>query len=278
MAHVDVNGTLIYWDARGSGEPLLLITGLGATSDWWHRLAPILAEDYRIIVFDNRGVGRSGVPPGPYPIPTMAADAAAVLDAAGVESAHVFGASMGGYIAQELALGHPGRVRSLILGCTSCGGRDAVIAEDEVRSTMAAVATMPREQGRRAMVPFLYGPSTSAARIQDDLAIALAATFSAEGYVSQLHGIRAWPGTLGRLKSIAAPTLVIHGECDAVVPPENGRILAREIRGARLVMLPSASHVFVTDQPERSIEAVRSFLASVTTGSIATHLSSGGGS
>ncbi len=102
MPHVDVNGTRIYWDASGRGEPLLLIMGLGATSDWWHRVSPILAEDYRVIVFDNRGVGRSSVPPGSYPIPTMAADAAAVLDAAGAESAHVFGASMGGYIAQEL--------------------------------------------------------------------------------------------------------------------------------------------------------------------------------
>jgi 3-oxoadipate enol-lactonase len=278
MAHVDVNGTPIYWDARGRGEPLLLIMGLGATSDWWHRVAPILAEDYRVILFDNRGVGRSGVPAGPYAIATMAADAAAVLDAAGVESAHVFGASMGGYIAQELALGHPSRVRSLILGCTSCGGRDAVIAAAEVRSTLAAVATMPREQGRRAMAPFIYAPATSPARIQEDLAIAVAATFSAEGYLSQLQGIRSWPGTFSRLKSIAVPTLVIHGECDGLVPPENGRILAREIPAARLVMLPSASHLFITDQPEPAIHAVRSFLADVTTGRFATHLSSRRGS
>ncbi|HEY2905813.1 MAG TPA: alpha/beta fold hydrolase [Vicinamibacterales bacterium] len=278
MAHVDVDGTPIYWDERGRGEPLLLIMGLGAPSDSWHRVAPVLAEHYRVILFDNRGVGRSGVPPGPYAIATMAADAAAVLDAAGVESAHVFGASMGGYIAQELMLGHPTRVRSLILGCTSCGGRDAVIAANEVRSTLAAVATMPREQGRRAMAPFIYAPDTSAARIQEDLAITLAATFSAEGYVAQLQGIRAWPGTFSRLKGILVPTLVIHGECDALVPPENGRILAREIPGARLVMLPSASHLFMTDQPEPSMAAVRSFLADAAAGGIATHLSSRGGS
>ncbi len=153
-----------------------------------------------------------------------------------------------------------------------------MIAADEVRATLAAVATMPREQGRRAMAPFIYAPATLAARIQEDLAVALEATFSADGYLSQLQGIRAWPGSFSRLKSIGVPTLVIHGECDALVPPENGRILAREIPGARLVTLPSASHLFITDQPELSIAAVRSFLADAIAGRVDTHLSSHGGS
>jgi 3-oxoadipate enol-lactonase len=266
MAHVDVSGTSIYWTAQGEGEPLLLIMGLGATSDSWHRVAPVLARNYRVIVFDNRGVGKSGVPPGPYAITTMAGDAAAVLDAAGVDSAHVFGASMGGYIAQELAIGHPARVRSLILGCTSCGGLDAVLAAPEVRATLGAVATMPREQARRAMAPFIYDRATSAERIEEDLAITLAATFSAEGYLAQLQGIRTWAGTRGRLKSISVPSLVIHGEADRLVPAENGRVLAREITGARLVMLPSASHLFMTDRPEASMAAVRSFLAELAVG------------
>ncbi len=88
-------------------QPLLLIMGLGATLEWWRRLIPILSSRYRTIVYDNRGVGRSDVPEGPYSIPAMAEDAAAVMDAAGMASAHVFGASMGGMIAQELALNHP---------------------------------------------------------------------------------------------------------------------------------------------------------------------------
>ena len=112
-------GTRIHWEEHGHGDPVLLIMGLGATLELWHRVTPMLSGQYRTILFDNRGAGRSDAPPGPYSIPQMADDALAVLDAAGAPTARVFGASMGGMIAQELALNHPERVRSLILGCTA---------------------------------------------------------------------------------------------------------------------------------------------------------------
>src|SRR6476646_5580686 len=102
MPYVAHAGANIYWEEHGAGDPLLLIMGLGATLEWWNRLVPALAPRYRTIVYDNRGVGRSGVPPGPYSIAGMADDAAAVMEAAGAGSARVFGASMGGMIAQEL--------------------------------------------------------------------------------------------------------------------------------------------------------------------------------
>src|SRR5688500_1132725 len=107
----------IYWEEEGSGEPLLLIMGLGYSLEMWHRVRPLLTERFRVIAFDNRGVGRSDVPEPGYSIPDMAADAVAVLDAAGVESAHVLGVSMGGYIAQALTAEYPDRVKSLVLGC-----------------------------------------------------------------------------------------------------------------------------------------------------------------
>src|SRR5689334_5742139 len=112
-------GAEIYWEQQGEGPPVLLIMGLSFTLEMWFRVLPPLLQGYRAIVFDNRGVGRTGVPAGPYWIPQMARDAVAVLDAAGVENAHIMGASMGGMIAQELALSAPERVRSLVLGCTS---------------------------------------------------------------------------------------------------------------------------------------------------------------
>jgi len=260
MPHVEHAGTEIYWEARGRGEPLLLIMGLGVTLEGWNRLGPVLAERYRTILVDNRGVGRSGVPPAPYAIETMAADAAAVLDAAAVPRAHVFGISMGGMIVQEFALTWPERVSSLILGCTGCGGRDAVPASREVVTAMAARLTMTREQAMWAMAPYIYDASTPRDRIEEDFARRLSAPASAEGYFGQLAGIRAWRGTLSRLSSIAAPTLVVHGETDQLVPPENGRIIARAIPHARLVMIPNASHIFATDRFDAARDAVLSFL------------------
>ena len=126
MAFVENEKANIYWDEQGQGAPVLLIMGLGYPSSLWHRTRPMLSQRYRTIAFDNRGVGLSDAPAGPYSIATMASDAAAVLDAAGVSGAHVFGVSMGGMIAQEFALQYPARARSLILGCTAAGGPSAI--------------------------------------------------------------------------------------------------------------------------------------------------------
>ncbi len=250
----------LYWEERGAGDALLLIMGLGVTLEGWSRIGPPLAERYRTILFDNRGVGRSDVPPGPYPIAEMAADAAAVLDAAGVDAAHVFGISMGGMIAQEVALNHPARVKSLMLGCTGCGGPDAIPARPEVIAALGAHATLSREEAMWVMAPYIYDASTPRARIEEDFARRLSAPVTAEGYFAQLRGIRLWSGTRPRLSRIAAPTLVVHGETDQLIPPENGRLLAETIPHARLVRLPHASHVFTTDQFNASLDAVLSFL------------------
>jgi 3-oxoadipate enol-lactonase len=261
MPYVDNDGAKIYWEERGSGDPLLLIMGLGYTLDMWHRTMPPLAEHYRVIAYDNRGVGRSDVPPGPYTIPVMASDAAAVMDAAGIDAAHVFGVSMGGMIAQEFALQYPGRVRSLILGCTTCGGPDAVAAEPEVINVLLARAAMTPEEAIHAMAHFVYDAATPRERLEEDFEIRRRTYPSGEGYLAQLRGVFEWE-SFGRLSEIAAPTLVIHGESDRLVPPANGRLLAESISGARLVMLPSASHIFMTDQTEAANQAILSFLAS----------------
>jgi 3-oxoadipate enol-lactonase len=261
MPYVTNAGSKIYWEEHGAGDPLLLIMGLGATLEWWHRLMPVLTPRYRTVVFDNRGAGRSEVPPGPYSMPLMAEDAAAVMDAAGIASAHVFGASMGGMIAQELALNHPERVRSLILGCTACGGPQSVPAGKEVAAVLRARTTMTREDGMRAMAPYIFDASTPKEVLAADMAIRLSSPMTNEGYAAQLQGIRAWSGTFDRLPGITMPALVIHGETDLLVPPDNGRIIAQQIPRARLVMIPQANHIFFTDQFAVSSDAVLSFLA-----------------
>ena len=259
MALVENQGAKIYWDEQGLGEPVLLIMGLAYPSQMWYRTRPLLASRYRTLVLDNRGIGRSDIPPGPYPIALMASDANAVLEAAGIESAHVFGVSMGGMIAQELALQYPARVRSLILGCTAAGGPAAVRAEPEAIQMLMRREKMSPEQAAEAAVPFIYDPTTARARIDEDLAIRRPWFPSPEGYAAQLQGILGWE-SCSRINQIVAPTLVIHGESDRLIPPGNANLIAERIPGAKLVMIPHASHLFLTDQTEVSHRAILQFL------------------
>ncbi|HLJ13933.1 MAG TPA: alpha/beta fold hydrolase [Bryobacteraceae bacterium] len=249
----------IYWEEHGAGEPLLLITGLGYTLQMWHRTLPAVSRHFRTIVFDNRGVGKSAAPPGPYTIVEMAADAATVLDAAQVERAHVYGVSMGGMIAQELALQYPGRVRSLVLGCTACGGPHAVRAEQGAIEVLKSQGKMGIEESLTAAIPYIYYPDTPRERIEEDLAIRRENFPHPAAYQAQLQAVLTWKSH-ERLSQIQVPTLVIHGESDRLVPAGNGKLIAESIRGAQLTLLPHASHIYSTDQPEAAQETVLSFL------------------
>jgi pimeloyl-ACP methyl ester carboxylesterase len=260
MSFVQNQGAKLYWDERGRGEPVLLIMGLGYPSSLWHRSRPVLSQHFRTVAFDNRGVGLSDVLPGPYSIATMASDAAAVLDAANISSAHVFGVSMGGMIAQEFALQYPSRTRSLILGCTSPGGPSAVRAERKVADILMARG-MSREQARQAMLPYIYDAATSREKIEEDLNLRLRWLPSLEGYTAQLQGILAWEG-YSRIAQISSPTLVIHGKSDALVPPGNAELIAGLIPGAKLVLIDHASHLFLTDQTEAANQEIVEFLLS----------------
>ncbi|HWZ46575.1 MAG TPA: alpha/beta fold hydrolase [Candidatus Saccharimonadales bacterium] len=254
------DGTKIYWDEEGTGDPLLLIMGLGYPSIAWYRTRPVLAKRFKTIALDNRGVGRSERPAGPYPIPVMAADAAAVLDAAGVERAHVFGISMGGMIAQEFALQYPKRVRSLILGCTAAGGAHAVRAEAEAGAMLLARARMTQEEAAEAAVPFIYDPGTARHLIDEDMQVRRPWFPHPDAYSAQLQGIMAWE-CYDRLENIGAPTLVVHGESDRLVPSGNGKLIAGKIPGAKLVILQHASHIFATDQTQLAHNAILEFLS-----------------
>jgi 3-oxoadipate enol-lactonase len=163
-------------------------------------------------------------------------------------------------IAQELALNHPSRVRSLILGCTACGGRQSVPASKEVAAALRARETMTREEAMWAMAPYIFDAGTPRERVAEDIALRLTTTVGNDGYFAQLAAIRAWSGTHDRLGALTMPTLVIHGETDQLVPAANGPIVARAIPGARLVMIPHASHIFFTDQLEAASEALLGFL------------------
>lgn len=246
----------IVHEATGSGPPLLLIQGLGYERWGWEPLAGPLAESYRVITFDNRGIGDSDAPPGPYDIGMMAADAAGVLDAAGVTRAHVMGASLGGMIAQTLALEYPGRVDRLILACTTPGG-DAYPLPDATTDLIREAASLPHEESVRRFTANALGTAgpleelvaRRLARPQDPLA------WQAQAAASVGHD------TSARLGEIAAPTLVLHGTADRVVDPRNAPLLAERIPDATLELLPDLGHLFFWDDPERTVELVKAFLA-----------------
>ena len=264
MAYADVDGAKLYWEDGGDGPPLLLIQGLGFSAAMWFRLLPALEARYRVVRYDARGIGRSDVPEGPYSVYRMADDAAAVLDAAGVDQAHVFGCSLGGIVAQEVALSHPDRVRSLTLCCTHAGGTDTIWPDEKVMDMLRNRATMSPEDAARASIDVGYAASTPRDRIEEDIAKRLELPTSNEGYTNQLMAGLGYPGTRDRLGQVTVPTLVITGDADQMVPPANSDILAAAIAGARKVVVPGAGHVIFTDAPHALTDAMLDFLGGVS--------------
>lgn len=261
MRVVKHDGADLFYEVEGKGPPLLLIMGLGFPSDMWWRMLPWLTAQFTTVRFDNRGVGRTGTAAQrPYSVERMALDARAVLHAAGFASAAVFGVSMGGTIAQELALTHPEAVDRLLLGCSHPGGSDVVIDEDAIALLLSRGATTPAEAAEAA-IPFIYAPGTPRADIDADLAVRAAHPTEPAGYAAQLTDTIGWRGSLGRLPGLTVPTLLVHGDIDRLVPIENSRCMSAVLPDGRLEVLAGASHIFGTDQPERTRAVVQSFLA-----------------
>jgi len=233
--------------------------GLSFSHEMWFRMLPCLERRYRVILYDNRGVGRSDVPAGPYSMNQMASDAATVLAAAGVSRAHVVGASMGGMIAQELALRRPEFVRSLVLGCTSHGGILARWPKFVRPNGNISLSEANRRQRELALVPFLYSETTPIERIHEDLDVRCGCIWNSRGFLNQLTGILFWSSYL-RLPRIKVPTLVVHGDRDRLVPQENGQVVATRIPGAEFRLVPRAGHILTTDQPEVCSEIMLEFL------------------
>jgi pimeloyl-ACP methyl ester carboxylesterase len=252
----------LYYESTGGGPTALLISGQAMTLAAWWRTVPVLAESFRVLTFDHRGMGRSGHSPWPYTVAQMADDAVAVMDAAGAERAHVYGISLGGMVAQELALRYPERVEALVLGATTAGGPGTILARPEPLGFFIRAGAMGPEEAEWAAVPYNYGEETRrrhGERIAEDIARRVVDTTDALAYVQQAAAA-ASHNTVGRLHEIAAPTLVVHGEADVVMPPSNGRLLAQAIAGSEFKLWPGAGHMFGTDEP-RADPYIAAFLA-----------------
>jgi len=256
---------------------LLLIMGLAADSTAWLFQIPEFSKHYRTISFDNRGVGRSSKPKGPYSIHQMADEAAAVLDNLGIARAHVVGVSMGGMIAQELVLRHPDKVRGLVLACTypepgrnveehlqmsvqQFGGK--ISAGGDIEIDFSAVNPMMFFQ---QMLPNVFNPEFIATELPKLIQVfsgALQYGFSLEAILGQVAAVMSHDAT-DRLHQIKVPTLVLTGDADRLVPPHNSDILADRIPGAKLVKIPGGSHGFNFETPDLFNRTVLDFLATV---------------
>jgi len=237
-----------------------MIMGLGFTHEMWFRVLPyVLQAGFRAILFDNRGMGRSDAPTGPYAVSDMALDAMAVLDSAGIEAAHIVGASMGGMIAQEIAIRFPERVLSLILGCTTYGGVWGKWPHWAFRPKTRDWSSRTRIDRERALRHMLYADTTPLERIEEDLEVRSRCVWNSAGFLHQLAGLLLW-NSYWKLPRIQARTIVIHGDQDHLVPPENGRIVASRIPGAHFYLLKNAGHILTTDQTEESCGVLIDFL------------------
>ncbi len=260
MATAGDAGAELYWERSGRGEPLLLIQGMSGTHlSWGEPFLSRLEADFDCVVFDNRGIGNSAEVTEPFTIADLAADAITVMDAAGLDTAHVLGISMGGMTAQQLALAAPERLRTLTLGCTYPGGEgSSLIAPEDAGPLLEAMASGDLERVFRAAYEVNLSPGFRADASTYDAFAAMARALPARQATVQLQ-IQAIGGhdTQARLAEIAAPTLVIHGTEDKMIPVANGELIASLIPGAKLEILDGVGHMFWWEQPQRSAELLR---------------------
>jgi pimeloyl-ACP methyl ester carboxylesterase len=257
------NGTIkLHWESVGQGPAVLLVAGRGMTVEGWWATIPVLARSFRVIAFDNRDTGDSSRVLWPYTVAQMAEDAVAVLDAAGEDSAHVYGISLGSLVAQEVALRHPDRVEALVLGASSAGGFAAYMPTKSVETFFARAGAMTLQEADWAATAFTYGETTRRfhpERIFADIAHRESSPLQPLESLRQAAAVEAHDA-YERLNQIAAPTLVVHGEKDQVIRPANALVLAEKIPGAQLRLWPDAGHMYIIDEPRADREIERFLL------------------
>jgi 3-oxoadipate enol-lactonase len=265
MPQAAVDGISLYYERRGAGEPVLLIQGMSGTHlAWGDAFLAALGDDLDLVAYDHRGVGESTPQANAFTIAQLADDAAGLLEALGWERAHVLGISMGGMVAQELALRHPERIRTLTLGCTYPGGAESRLADPALIQELAgALMSGNRELALRTG----FKANLSAAHVADEAhwapfqAMATALPVAVPVIMLQMQAVMGHD-TSARLGSIEAPTLVVHGTEDQMLPVTNGELIARLVPHARLELLEGVGHMFWWEQPERSAALVRSHVLS----------------
>lgn len=251
----------IYYEIHGDGpQTLIMIRGLGSNLTAWYEQVPEFARHFRVVVFDNRGAGRTDKPDAPYSLRQMADDTASLMDALGIRRAALLGISMGGMIAQEFALVHQAKLSCLILGCTTFGGAEAVRAAPEVMDALVAGESANAEQRRiRQRSAFTENAIENRREIvEKDERIRMQYLIPPFAYQRQIDAAMKYDVSK-RLPEIHVPTMVMTGRDDILVPPENAKLIAARITGAKLVELPGG-HLFFTEYPAEFNAAVIEFV------------------
>jgi 3-oxoadipate enol-lactonase len=252
------------YERAGSGPPLLAIMGMSGTRlSWGESFLGALRESFETIAYDHRGVGESSRLEEPFTITDLARDAIGLLDVLELDSVHVLGISMGGMVAQELALAHPERIRSLVLGCTYCGGPGSSLASPAVAQRLVESL----RSGDRAVALRTGWEISISPRFRDDpelydayLARALQRPVARAVILAQMQAIAAHD-TSARLSGLEPPTLIVHGSADDLIPVQNAHVIAGHMPQARKEILDDAGHLFFWEEPLRSAELVRDHAA-----------------
>lgn len=261
MPTVKVGDIKIHYEAHGKGDPLVLIPGYAADSSSFFRQIPGLAENYRVIAIDNRGTGLSDKPDIPYSMEMMAKDTAGLLQSLGIRKAHFCGHSMGGLIAQHLALCYPERTASLILACTTCGVSHRVRADQAAIDAMFDPKGTPEERAMR-LLPFVLSQEfiSNNMDVIQQFGLLYLKTYPPPHVFRRQQEAMNMFDSYDRLPEIRVPTLLITGEADQMVPPENSRILASRISGAESITLQGLGHLLPMEAPEALNRAIHDFL------------------
>ena len=263
MGKARINGIDIYYELHGQGPPLVMIMGLRRSIEWWYRQIPELSKHYRLLVFDNRGAGRSDKPEMEYSIRLFAQDTAALMDQLSIEQAPVLGYSMGGYIAQELAINYPEKVRSLILAATGAGGESAVKMDPERQKEFEDVVGLTPEQVLEKNKDIYFSPDfieTHPDEVAEFIRVSLRHTQPDAAFLRQYDACQRHD-TTDRDAQIKVPVLIMTGDEDPLVPPGNSTILKQLIPQAELVVFPKRRHCLLIETPEEFNQNVIDFLS-----------------
>lgn len=263
MPFAQADGLRLYYELAGSGDPVVLIAGLGADAHFWYKQLPALARRFQVLTFDNRDSSRSDKVEASYTVGAMAGDVERLLGKVGLNAAHVVGASLGGFIAQEFALAYPHRVRKLVLCCTSFGGPHALPIPPQTLAVMMN-RSGDAERDLRSFLPVQIATDyldTHAAEVSDYVAWRVAHPQPPAAYQRQLMAA-VGHDTEERLSVLRMPVLILHGDQDRVVPPGNAALLGAKIPGARVHIVSRVGHLLLWEAAEEANRMLIEFLSS----------------